>query len=123
MQQNADIGEVVSSNSDIADIYATDYVDVRLPIRNSDLEYIDLPEIYSDDLSPNKGAAGNYVEPALIKKGEALANTKGFTPDIGDTIPGGFGSAEFKAISDYVNGGDLDSILAALAVVQSEALE
>lgn len=77
----------------------------------------------SFDLSPNKGAAGNYVEPALIKKGEALANTKGFTPDIGDTIPGGFGSAEFKAISDYVNGGDLDSILAALAVVQSEALE
>lgn len=77
----------------------------------------------SFDLSPNKGAAGNYVEPSLIKKGEALANTKGFTPDIGDTIPGGFGSAEFKAISDYVNGGDLDSILAALAVVQSEALE
>jgi len=77
----------------------------------------------SFDLSPNKGAAGNYVEPALIKKGEALANTKGFTPDIGDTIPGGFGSAEFKAISDYVNGGDLDSILAALAIVQSEALE
>lgn len=77
----------------------------------------------SFDLSPNKGAAGNYVEPALIKKGEALANTKGFTPDIGDTIPGGFGSSEFKAISDYVNGGDLDTILAALAVVQSEALE
>ncbi len=77
----------------------------------------------SFDLSPNVGAAGNYVDPSLIKKGEALASTKGFTPDIGDTIPGGFGSAEFKAISDYVNGEDLDSTLAALATVQSEALE
>jgi len=77
----------------------------------------------SFDLSPNAGAAGNYVEPSLIKKGDALANTKGFTPDIGDTIPGGFGSAEFKGISDYVNGEDLDSILAALVVTQSEALE
>jgi len=77
----------------------------------------------SFDLSPNAGAAGNYVEPSLIKKGEALANTKGFTADIGDNIPGGFGSAEFKGISDYVNGEDLDSVLAALAAVQSEALE
>ncbi len=77
----------------------------------------------SFDLSPNKGAAGNYVDAALIKKGAALANTQGFTPDIGDTIPGGFGSAEFKGISDYVNGGDLDTILADLAAVQAEALK
>lgn len=76
----------------------------------------------SFDLSPNMGAAGNYVEASLVKKGEALANTQGFTPDIGDTIPGGFGSAEFKGISDFVNGGDLDEILSYLATVQSEAL-
>jgi len=76
----------------------------------------------SFDLSPNKGAAGNYVDAALIKKGEALANTKGFTPDIGDSIPGGFGAAEFKGISDYVNGSDLDTILADLAAVQAAAL-
>jgi len=73
------------------------------------------------DLSPNNGAAGHYTDPALIKKGDALANTTGFTPDIGDTIPGGFGSAEFGAITDFVNGGDLDSILAAVAAVQMEA--
>lgn len=77
----------------------------------------------SFDLSPNKGAAGNYVDPALIKKGDALANTKGFTPDIGDTIPGGFGKAEWTALVDYVNGGDLDAALAAAATVQAEALK
>ncbi|NJC97102.1 MAG: hypothetical protein C3F07_09960 [Anaerolineales bacterium] len=74
-------------------------------------------------LSPNKGAAGNYTDAALQKLGDALAATKGFTPDIGDTIPGGFGSAEFKGISDFVNGGDLDAILASLAAVQADALK
>jgi len=77
----------------------------------------------SFDLSPNKGAAGNYTDPALIKKGEALANTKGFTPDIGDSIPGGFGSAEWTAIVTYVNGGDLDAALKAAAAVQAAALK
>ena len=46
LQQSADIGQIVSPNSEIAVIYATDYVEVRLPIRNRDLEYIDLPELY-----------------------------------------------------------------------------
>ncbi len=73
-------------------------------------------------LSPNKGASGNYTDPALQKLDQALSATKGFTPDIGDTIPGGFGSAEFKGVTDYVNGGDLDSILSNLASVQATAL-
>jgi RND family efflux transporter MFP subunit len=53
LQQSADIGQVVSPNSEIAVIYATDYVEVRLPIRNRDLEYIDLPELYRDVASEN----------------------------------------------------------------------
>jgi alpha-glucoside transport system substrate-binding protein len=73
-------------------------------------------------LSPNKGAAGNYVDPALQKLGDAISTTQGFTTDIGDTIPGGFGSAEFQGITDYVNGGDLDSILKDLAAKQAEGL-
>src|SRR5687767_3291504 len=73
-------------------------------------------------LSPNKGAAGNYTDPALQKLGEAVATTQGFTTDIGDTIPAGFGSAEFQAISEYVNGGDLAALLADLAAKQAEGL-
>ncbi|MEN6434592.1 MAG: ABC transporter substrate-binding protein [Anaerolineaceae bacterium] len=76
----------------------------------------------SFDLSPNKAAAGNYTDAGLIKKAEAFYSAKGFTPDIGDTIPGGFGSAEWKAIVDYLNGGDLDAALATAAAVQAEAL-
>jgi alpha-glucoside transport system substrate-binding protein len=74
------------------------------------------------DLSPNNGANGNYTDAALIKKGEALANTQGFTPDIGDSIPGGFGSAEWAAIVGYVNGGDLQEGLDAAAEVQAAAV-
>jgi alpha-glucoside transport system substrate-binding protein len=74
------------------------------------------------DLSPNKGAAGNYTDPGLLKKGDALANTQGFTPDIGDTIPGGFGSAEWTAIVNFLNGADLATALAQAAAVQAEAL-
>jgi alpha-glucoside transport system substrate-binding protein len=73
-------------------------------------------------LSPNMGATGNYTDPALQKLGEAIATTQGFTTDIGDTIPSGFGSAEFQGISEYVNGGDLATILADLAAKQAEGL-
>jgi alpha-glucoside transport system substrate-binding protein len=76
------------------------------------------------DLSPNKHAVGAYTDPALAKKADILASTAGFTPDIGDSIPGGFGSAEWTAIVDYVNDAtDLDTALAGAAAVQSEALE
>ncbi len=73
------------------------------------------------NVTPNKGAAGHYTDPALVKYGEALASTTGFTPDIGDTIPGGFGSAEWTAIVNFVNGKALDAELAAAASVQAEA--
>jgi alpha-glucoside transport system substrate-binding protein len=75
------------------------------------------------DLTPNKGGAGNYADASLQKKAEAFYNSEGFTPDIGDTIPGGFGPAEWTAIVDYLNGGDLDAALAEAASVQEEALK
>jgi len=76
------------------------------------------------DLSPNKKARGMYADASLAKKGEILATAQGFTPDIGDTIPGGFGSAEWKAIVDYINDAtDLDTALAEAAKVQAEALK
>jgi alpha-glucoside transport system substrate-binding protein len=73
-------------------------------------------------LSPNAGATGNYTDPALQKLDDAIANIQGFTPDIGDTIPGGFGSTEFEGVTEFVSGGDLYNILALLATVQAEAL-
>ncbi len=74
------------------------------------------------DLTPNMAGADAYTDAALQKKAEILAHATGFTPDIGDTIPGGFGSAEWTAIVEYLNGGDLETLLAEAAQVQAEAL-
>lgn len=43
---NVDIGQVVTSTTALADIYAIDYVEIRLPLKNRDLAYVDLPENY-----------------------------------------------------------------------------
>jgi alpha-glucoside transport system substrate-binding protein len=72
-------------------------------------------------VSPN-AAATEYSDPTLQNFANLLASAAGFTPDIGDSIPGGFGSAEFTGITDYVSGGDLTTILDGLAAVQAEAL-
>lgn len=44
LNQMVDIGQVVSANTQLAEIYASDVVEVRLPIRNRDLGFIHLPE-------------------------------------------------------------------------------
>ena len=44
LNKKVDVGQVVSSNSELAEIYAVDYVEIRLPIKNKDLPYIVLPE-------------------------------------------------------------------------------
>lgn len=38
-----DLGQMVSSNTNIADIYATDVAQIRLPIKNSELALVELP--------------------------------------------------------------------------------
>ena len=44
LEKNVDIGRVVTTNGQLAIIYATDYVEIRLPINNSDLSLVELPE-------------------------------------------------------------------------------
>ena len=53
IRKSVDLGQVVGQNTQLAEIYATDVVEIRLPLRNRDLGFIDLPESYrfidSDD--------------------------------------------------------------------------
>lgn len=48
LNKNVDIGQVVSSSTELADIFAVDYVEIRLPIKNKDLPLMKLPEEYRD---------------------------------------------------------------------------
>lgn len=55
LKKQVDYGQVINSNSQLADIYATDYVEVRLPINNRDLAYLNLPEQSKDGQSNYMG--------------------------------------------------------------------
>lgn len=46
LKKHVDIGQVISSNTQLADIFAVDYVEIRLPIKNKDLPLMQLPEEY-----------------------------------------------------------------------------
>ena len=48
LSKNVDLGEVISKNTSLGKIYATDLVEVRLPVKNSELPFIDLPELAGD---------------------------------------------------------------------------
>lgn len=46
LSKDVDVGQVVNGGTTLGEIYATDYVEIRLPLKNSDLNFIDLPETY-----------------------------------------------------------------------------
>jgi len=47
LRQLVDVGQVVNPGTQLAEVYATDYVEVRLPIRNADLAFVELPEAHA----------------------------------------------------------------------------
>ncbi|NQZ22245.1 MAG: efflux RND transporter periplasmic adaptor subunit [Colwellia sp.] len=48
LKKQVGLGQVVSANTQLATIFAVDYVEIRLPIKNKDLSLINLPEEYRD---------------------------------------------------------------------------
>jgi alpha-glucoside transport system substrate-binding protein len=73
-------------------------------------------------LDPNKNASGKYLDPQLSDMAKILANSNGFTPDIGDTIAGTFSAAEWKAIIDCVQGADIQTELNTVEAAQMSSL-
>jgi len=53
-----DVGQVVSPNAQLAEIYSTDSVEIRLPLRNRDLPFIDLPEARRFEEAPETNTRG-----------------------------------------------------------------
>jgi len=53
LQTHVDVGAVVSPQLVLAELYATDYVEVRLPLKSADLAYIELPEAFRRSGSEN----------------------------------------------------------------------
>ncbi|MEO1573961.1 MAG: efflux RND transporter periplasmic adaptor subunit [Pseudomonadota bacterium] len=61
LDAQVDVGQVVAANATLGDIYATDAIEVRLPLRNADLPFVALPET-----RPESGTVGPTV-PAIIR--------------------------------------------------------
>lgn len=75
------------------------------------------------DITPNITAQGGYENESLSKRADILYGAADTVPDIGDTITGGFGTAEWRGIVNWVNGGNLDQILNDIAAAQAAAAQ
>lgn len=60
LSRNVDLGQVVNNNTELATIYAIDSVEIRLPIKNKDLPFIELPEQFRDGEANSKGSAVTF---------------------------------------------------------------
>ena len=74
LTQLVDIGQVVSVGTPLAEVYATDYVEVRLPLRNADLAFVDLPE--ADGVAPLPVAIRSSLGETRIWQGQ-IVRTEG----------------------------------------------
>jgi RND family efflux transporter MFP subunit len=66
LRKLVDVGQVVSPNTQLAEIYATDVVEIRLPLRNRDLGFIDLPESFRFSESRDIGDIDVTIHSDLI---------------------------------------------------------
>jgi multidrug efflux pump subunit AcrA (membrane-fusion protein) len=64
--KETDLGEFVNTGSRLGVVFATDYAEIRLPLTDLDLAYVDLPD--ASDVSPSGSAEG----PVVIQKGREV---------------------------------------------------
>ncbi|MFK3859172.1 efflux RND transporter periplasmic adaptor subunit [Pseudoalteromonas rhizosphaerae] len=68
LSRSVDLGQVVSNNTQLATIYAIDSVEIRLPIKNKDLPFINLPEQYRDGQKNALGSAVHFTSDLVGKQ-------------------------------------------------------
>lgn len=73
--KKVDVGQFVSSNTELATIYATDYIEVRLPLGPQQVGYLSIPEQYrGKDSSPVKGPSVEMI----ARQGHKVFKWEGF---------------------------------------------
>lgn len=70
MNKMVDVGQVVLPNSNLAEIYASEFIEVRLPLRNRDLAFIQLPESFRFD-ADNKPQGPEVIIHSELAMGES----------------------------------------------------
>ena len=67
LSKDADIGQFVSPGTQIGVTFATNYAEIRLPLTDQDLAFIDIPE--TGEITQTGGADGPQVTLSAIQKG------------------------------------------------------
>lgn len=68
LKTHVGLGRVVTNNAQLAEIYAIDYVEIRLPIVNKDLSFMVLPEQYRHSNNVEAGSAVSFTSDLLGKQ-------------------------------------------------------
>lgn len=66
LKQNVDIGQLVSQGTALGEVFAVDYVEIRLPLPEREMRFLNLPERFRDD---DKGGAGPPVRLSALVNG------------------------------------------------------
>ncbi|MBA6264652.1 MAG: efflux RND transporter periplasmic adaptor subunit [Colwellia sp.] len=73
LKQMVDLGQVVNPSQTIAEIYSTDFIEVRLPVKAQDLAHIQLPDDYH---TPGNTPINNQANlPIVLFEGELGGKT------------------------------------------------
>lgn len=81
LQQMVDIGQVVNSTQTIADIYSTDVVEIRLPVKISDLQHLMIPENSSaTQVRPKVLLSAEFGSRTYQWQGEIVRSEGAFDP-------------------------------------------
>ncbi len=70
LEKSVDVGQFVSTGTPLARVYATDYVEIRLPLSNRQLEFVDLPERFRGETAQRGTAGPEVVVKAVIGRQE-----------------------------------------------------
>ena len=65
--KDADIGQFVNPGTRLGVTFATDYAEVRLPLTDQDLAFVDLP--YAADIAASDGSTGPLVTLSAVQRG------------------------------------------------------
>lgn len=66
LEKSVDVGQFVSTGTVLARVYATDYVEIRLPLSDRQLEFVDLPERFRGDTGQRDTAGPEVAVKATI---------------------------------------------------------
>ncbi len=81
-EENVDVGQFVSRGQALARLYSIDYAEVRLPLPDRELAYLDLPLAYRGDRGDGAGGEGSALRngadaevasPSLTRPGPAVS--------------------------------------------------